>query len=141
MELQEQCGAVVRERVLAAGRDVAWEHLASPEGLEGWLADEVDLADVAPGAEGTLRWADGQVRDVVVEEVSEGRRLAMRWEDRDGAPATLVELTLDDHEDGTILRVVELPLVTLHAVGAALPALARRASGRQSGRGPLALAA
>ena len=60
----------------------------------------------------------------------------MRWEDPERrAPDTLVELTLDDHPDGAVLRVVELPLVALRAVEVALgPAAAGRS-------GPVALAA
>ena len=136
MTLQEEHGAVHRERVLAADRETAWAQLADPEALAGWLADEVDLDEVAPGAEGVLRWDDGAVRLVAVEEVAEGRRVAMRWEDPERlAPDTLVELTLDDHPDGAVLRVVEVPLVALRAVAVALgPA----ATGRS---GPVALAA
>src|SRR5215212_1722814 len=136
MTLQEEHGAVRRERVLAVDRETAWAQLANPEALAGWLADEVDLDEVAPGAEGELRWDDGTVRRVAVEEVADGRRVAMRWEDPDGlAPDTVVELTLDDHPDGALLRVVEVPLVALRAVAVALgPAAAGRS-------GPVALAA
>ena len=136
MTLQEEHGAVRRERVLAADRETAWTQLADPDALAGWLADEVDLDEVAPGAEGELRWDDGAVRLVAVEEVAEGRRVAMRWADPERlAPDTLVELTLDDHPDGAVLRVVEVPLVALRAISVALgPA----AGGRS---GPVALAA
>jgi len=140
MRLQDECGAVRRERVLPADRWTAWELLADPGELEGWLADEVDLELVEEGAEGTFRWTDGSVRRVVVEEVVPGRRLALRWEAAapgDDAPDTLVELTLDDHGDGTLLRVVELQLVVLEAHGAELPVV----TGGRAGGGPVLLAA
>jgi len=137
MRLQEGLGAVRRERVLPADREATWELLADPGALEGWLADEVELEELAEGAEGVFRWRDGAERRVVVEEVEDARRLAFRWEDpRGDEPDTLVELTLDDHEDGTLLRVVELPLVVLHAYGAELPVAAGGAGG-----GPLLVAA
>jgi uncharacterized protein YndB with AHSA1/START domain len=137
MRLQDECGAVRRERVLRTDRGTAWELLADPRELEGWLADEVDLEAVEEGAQGTLRWDDGTRRRVVVEEVAPGRRVALRWEavgPGAGEPDTLVELTLDDHEEGTLLRVVEVPLAVLHAHGAELPVAAR-------GGGPVLLAA
>jgi uncharacterized protein YndB with AHSA1/START domain len=138
MRLQDELGAVRRERVLGADRDAAWELLGDPGGLEGWLADEVELAAVREGEEGVLRWDGGEERRVIVEEVVERRRVAMRWEDPDGAPDTLVEITLDDEAEGagTIVRVVEVPLLAVRAVAAALhPAGAGRPSG------PVALAA
>src|SRR4051812_14967334 len=141
MRLQDECGAVHRERVLRTDRWTAWELLADPRELEGWLADEVELGAVEEGAEGTFRWHDGAERRVVVDEVAPGRRLALRWEATApgaGEPDTLVELTLDDHADGTLLRVVELPLVVLRAQGAELPVAAGH--GGAAGRGPVLLA-
>jgi uncharacterized protein YndB with AHSA1/START domain len=138
MRLQDELGAVRRERVLPAAREAAWELLADPRELEGWLADEVELDAVREGQQGRLRWDDGGERRVIVEEVVQGRRVAMRWEDLEGAPDTLVEITLDDDADtgGTIVRVLEMPLLVIRAVGATLdPAAAGGPAG------PVALAA
>jgi uncharacterized protein YndB with AHSA1/START domain len=122
MRLQEELGAVRRERLVAADRDAVWKLLGEPEGLAGWLADEVELDAVREGEEGVLRWDGGDERRVVVEEVVPGRRVAMRWEDLGDGPDTLVELTLDDDEmtGGTIVRVVELPLLVVRAIAADL---------------------
>jgi uncharacterized protein YndB with AHSA1/START domain len=138
MRLQDELGAVRRERVLPATRETAWELLADPRELEGWLADDVELDEVREGAEGVLRWDGGEERRVVVEEVVPARRIAMRWEDDRGGPDTLVEVTLDDdsESEGTIVRVVEVPLLAVRAVAATLGAAA---AGRPSG--PVALAA
>src|SRR3954451_20883594 len=101
-----------REIVLPVERDVAWEAISDPAELETWLADEVNL-EIEPGAEGVVRWDGGEERHAVVEEVAEGRRLALRWWAAGGGDETIVELTLDDHEDGTLLAVVELPVATV----------------------------
>ncbi|HEV2754055.1 MAG TPA: SRPBCC domain-containing protein [Solirubrobacteraceae bacterium] len=107
--------AVRREVVLPVDRDTAWEEVA---GLTGWVADEVEI-DLWPGGEGIFRWADGEERRALVEEVEPGRRLAFSWTGEDGEPS-LVELTLDDAPDGaTRLVVLEIPLVGLHAVSTA----------------------
>lgn len=84
--------AVRREVTLPADRETVWRELEE----SGWLAEE---------------WVD-----VAVEEIVEGRRVALRWWEQDG-PETLVELTLDDVPEGTRLVVVELPVAELEAVG------------------------
>jgi uncharacterized protein YndB with AHSA1/START domain len=119
--LAEECLAVRRELTLPFPREEAWPLLAEPEELETWYAESVDLA-IAEGERGTIRLAEGE-REAVVEEVLPGRRVALRLTDAgDPATATLVELTLDDVEDGTRLVVVELPLLALPAVPATPPA-------------------
>jgi uncharacterized protein YndB with AHSA1/START domain len=115
MELHEEMGALRRETILDAPRDAVWQLVAEPEGLAEWLADDVDLPAVAPGAEGTVL-EDGELRRVTIEEVEDGRRVALSWCAPGGEPS-LVELTLDDAEDGrTRMVVVEVPLVALRAV-------------------------
>ena len=106
--------AVRRETILTVDRETAWEALCDAAGLETWLAEEVDL-EVRPGAEGTVRFADGEERAAVVEEVVEARRLALRWGEP-GGDESIVELTLDDVPEGTRLVVVELPVAVLAAV-------------------------
>lgn len=114
MELHED-EVVRREIALDVDRDTAWAALADPEGLETWLAESVDV-EIREGAEGTITDHDGTVRDAGVEEVSPGRRLALRWAAPGEAP-TIVELTLDDLADGgTRLVVVEVPVAVVHAV-------------------------
>jgi uncharacterized protein YndB with AHSA1/START domain len=107
--------AVRREIVLPVDRQTAWSALTDPEELATWLADEVEL-EIEPGAEGSLRWADGERCPVVVEEVVERRRIVLRCAEVDG-PETLVEFVLDDMPEGTRLVVVELPVVQLEVVG------------------------
>jgi uncharacterized protein YndB with AHSA1/START domain len=108
---------VRRELVLPLERAAAWPLIADPAELESWFADAVDL-DVEPGAEGSVT-VEGEERRALVEEVAVCRRVVLRWWDGDG-DASVVELTLDDDADGTRLTVLELPVRTLQAVGAAL---------------------
>jgi uncharacterized protein YndB with AHSA1/START domain len=106
---------VRRDVILDADRPRAWASLADPRRLEEWFAREVDV-EIREGAEGTVTDHDGTVREVVVDEVLPGRRLALRWS-ADGEPVTVVELTLDDTDDGrTRLVVVEVPLAVVRAV-------------------------
>lgn len=119
MELHEEIGAVRRETVLDAPRDTVWQLLANPEGLETWLADDVALDAVEPGAAGTVT-EGGEERRVTIEEVEEGRRVALSW-CADGGDPSLVELTLADDEDApgrTRMVIVEIPLVTLRVTAA-----------------------
>src|SRR5919201_3263056 len=92
---------VTREIVLPAPREEVWAALTEAERLEEWFANDVEL-EVREGGEGVFRWDDGDERHAVVEEVDEERRLALRFDD-DG----LVELELEDAEDGTLLVVTE----------------------------------
>jgi uncharacterized protein YndB with AHSA1/START domain len=118
MELHEEIGAVRRETVLDAPRDAVWALVADPEGLATWLADDVDLDAVEPGASGIVT-EDGEQRHVTIEEVEDGRRVALSWCTPGGDPS-LVELTLDDDaQDGrTRMVIVELPLVALRVAAA-----------------------
>jgi uncharacterized protein YndB with AHSA1/START domain len=117
MELHEEIGAVRRETELDAAREDVWSLVSEPEGLATWLADEVDLDAVQPGARGTVT-EHGEERHVTIEEVEPGRRVALSWCTPGGEPS-LVELTLDDLDDRrTRMVVVEIPLVTLRVVSA-----------------------
>jgi uncharacterized protein YndB with AHSA1/START domain len=118
MELHEEIGAVRRETVLDAPRDAVWALVADPEGLATWLADDVDLDAVEPGASGIVI-ENGEQRHVTIEEVEDGRRVALSWCTPGGDPS-LVELTLDDDaQDGrTRMVIVELPLVALRVAAA-----------------------
>ncbi|MBV9535437.1 MAG: SRPBCC domain-containing protein, partial [Solirubrobacterales bacterium] len=70
--------AVRREVILPVDRETAWAALEDPQELATWLADEVDI-EIAVGAQGWLRWEDGEQRHAKVEEVQPGRRIVLRW--------------------------------------------------------------
>jgi uncharacterized protein YndB with AHSA1/START domain len=105
---------IAREVVLPVAPEDAWEALVRPEELAAWLADEVDAdGPLDEGDELVLRWNDGDVRVAVVEDADEPRRLAFRWSAEDDDESTLVELTLEEIPDGTLLRVVESGFASL----------------------------
>lgn len=93
---------VERELFLDSPTDEVWEALTDPERLESWFATEVDF-DPTPGGRASFRWANGEARDAVVEQIEPERRLVLRWLDDDG----VVCLELDGTEQGTTLRVIE----------------------------------
>jgi len=105
---------------LRAGVADAWQALTDPEMLREWLADEVEL-ELRPGGDARFRSGE-EVRDGWVEEVSAPYRLAFWWA-RGGAPASRVEITLTELDEGsTQLRVVETrPLELIDLVGIPLP--------------------
>jgi uncharacterized protein YndB with AHSA1/START domain len=110
---------VRREIALEADRETVWALVSDADQLATWLADEVWLDAVEPGAEGIVR-TDGELREVVVDEVVEQRRIALRWSALPDGPERLVELTLDDLDGGgTRFVVVEVTLETVRAIGPA----------------------
>ena len=90
-----------RDVVLPAGRDEVWSALTTPERLEEWFANEVEL-DARPGGTGVFRWENGEERRAVVVAAEPEERLELAWDD-DGA----VAITLADDPGGTRLTVVE----------------------------------
>lgn len=114
---------VTRSVVLPASRGEAWDALVEPDRLEEWFADEVEADEIAPDAEVAFHWDDGERRDAVIEEVDAPNRLAFRWRDVEGDESR-VAFSLDEHEAGTLVTVVESGITDRAA--------ARRATGRQA---------
>ena len=92
---------MTREIVFPVPPDEVWEALTDPEQLEEWFANDVEL-DAREGGEGVFRWGDGEERHATVVEAAPGERLVLDW-DEEGT----VELTLEEVEEGTRLRVRE----------------------------------
>jgi len=114
---------VQRELSLPALIEDVWDAVTG----DGWLADEVRL-DLRPGGDAYFRLGE-TVKTGWVEEVSAPGRAESRsrlafWWAIDGEPATRVELTLEEREESTRLRVVETrPLDVLDLVGVPLPGI------------------
>jgi uncharacterized protein YndB with AHSA1/START domain len=104
-----------RTLVLPAPTEEVWRALTEPEGLTAWFGAEASLDRLTPGARVEFRFDDGAVRAAVLEEVERHKTLTFRWlpfaRRADGSaqrlPATRVEFTLAESEDGTVLDVVE----------------------------------
>lgn len=93
---------VEREHYLESPSEEVWAALTDPEELEQWFANEAEL-DPRPGGRASFRWANGEEREAVVEEVDPERLLVLRWLDDNGT----VWLELEPTGTGTTLRVVE----------------------------------
>ena len=114
--------AVERELLLPAERDEAWEAVADPDRLGYWLGGDVEL-DPVPGGDFHIRFGDGAERTGFVEELDpDAQRFTFWWRRPDDELATRVEISLDEAEDGTLVRVLETsPMATLDVVGIPLP--------------------
>jgi uncharacterized protein YndB with AHSA1/START domain len=107
---------VEREITIPAPPGDVWPAVTHSDELSAWFGADVEL-DPRPGGRGVFRWPDGTERQVVVEDVEPGRRLAFRWlpfqRTPEGetvtVPSTRVEITLDPVQVGTRVRVVEQP--------------------------------
>ncbi len=95
---------VTREIELPSPPAEVWEALTDPRRLEEWFATEVEL-EPEPGGRGIFRWADGEERRAVVEEVVPERRFAFVW----GDDESRVAIELEPIEIGTRVTVTEAP--------------------------------
>jgi uncharacterized protein YndB with AHSA1/START domain len=107
--------SIERELILPVPRERVWAALTQPAGLGAWFGTSANV-DLRPGGVVTFVWDGGQFTNTgVIEVVEPLRRFAFRWHAHNGqhavpphdAPTTRVEFTLDDHPDGTRLRLVE----------------------------------
>ncbi|MGZ8749639.1 MAG: SRPBCC domain-containing protein [Pseudonocardia sp.] len=104
--------SIVRETVVAAPVQRVWEVLTQAEHVGRWFgADEAEI-DLRPGGSFVMTWAEHGVGLARVERVEEPTLFSFRWALEPGlepepGEETLVEFTLVEKGDGTLLRVVE----------------------------------
>lgn len=123
--MAEDDSSVQRDVTLPAEADEVWQALTTEEGLEEWLAAEVDM-DLREGGELLLRYHGGEERHGVVEEIEEERRLVFRWR-REYEEESRVEFLLETVPAGTRLVVVETGGPTMRAAAWSGPLTALRA--------------
>jgi uncharacterized protein YndB with AHSA1/START domain len=114
-------GDVTREVELSAEPDEVWRSVTEAEPLGDWLEADVEL-EPRPGGSGTFRFADGEVRRAFVRDVDPGHRLAFTWWPLTGddvGRTTTVTITIEPHDGGSRLRLVESPRARTRAVAAA----------------------
>ena len=105
--------SIVRETVVAAPVQRVWEVLTQAEYVGRWFGADKAEIDLRPGGSFVMTWAEHGVGLARVERVEETRRCsasAGRWSrgsSRSPGEETLVEFTLAEKGDGTLLRVVE----------------------------------
>jgi uncharacterized protein YndB with AHSA1/START domain len=103
------------ERVLAAEADKVWELLATPEGLQRWLAQAT--VDLTPGGVVDLDFGDDGIGGGDVIEVIPGQTLEYRWRFTD-EPDSVVRFELETLEPGTTrLRLRHTMLPDAQATG------------------------
>ena len=99
---------IERTMTLEVPRDEVWAAITEPDRISGWFGKETEL-DLRPGGSGVFRWENTEVK-VVVEEVDPPRKFSYRWEPGQvpvAGTTTLVEFTLEEAGDGTVLHLVE----------------------------------
>ena len=110
---------VEREILIAASPKVVWDVITQPAQIRRWFSDEAAV-EARAGADGSLTWkpggrggsANGMVVPIRVVAAEPFRRFAFRWNHPDGAQpdrtnSALVEFSLTEEADGTLLRVIE----------------------------------
>ena len=94
-----------------------WQAISDAEELSRWFGHRAEL-ELRPGAEGAFVWDEHGSYACRVEEVDPPHRLVWSWVHEPGvpfssAPATRVEWTLTEREDGgTTLRLRESGFLT-----------------------------
>lgn len=112
------------ERTFDADPDTVWEAITEADRLSQWFGAEVDFTAV-PGSEGTVQFDEGSTRVLLVEEVEQGERLALRWASMTEAPTQVI---FEIFPDGTGTRLVITERImqgTMMMAGAQLSACAR----------------
>jgi uncharacterized protein YndB with AHSA1/START domain len=102
---------ITRTIEIAAPRQRVWDALTTPELLSQWLGQEA-VFEPKVGAKGSYSWSDWGRFPLIVEQVEEPSRLAVRWaRSPDGelteSTSTVAHYQLDEIDGGTLLTVVE----------------------------------
>ena len=115
--------SIVRETVVAAPVQRVWEVLTQAEYVGRWFGADKAEIDLRPGGSFVMTWAEHGVGLARVERVEEPTPsspglFSFRWAVEPGlepkpGEETLVEFTLAEKGDGTLLKVVESGFSTL----------------------------
>jgi len=102
--------AIERKIVIDAPPIVVWSIVTEAQHLAGWFSDEAAI-ELRPGGRLTLTWHGHGTYEGRVEAVDPPRLFAFRWQTREGAfsdaNSTLVSITLEPMDAGTLLHVAE----------------------------------
>ena len=97
--------------LVRAPRERVYDAVATAEGLDGWFTTGAEV-DPRPGGAIHWRWRDWGPDRVTAEdagrvvEATPPERFVFEWHGQ-GEPATTVELTFEEREDGTVVRLRE----------------------------------
>lgn len=111
---------IERTKTLRAPRSKVWHAISTPKDFGTWFGVNLDESQVfTPGAtvRGPIAHEGYQhlTWEVVIERVEPERLFSWRWHpdamdpdhDYSGEPSTLIEFTLEEVPDGTLLTIVE----------------------------------
>ena len=100
------------ERTIEIAHEPAkvWAALTTADGLSSWFGQQASI-DLQPGGTASMTWDGGHTADMRVERVEEPTVFGFTWHIYglpEGDPRrTYVEFTLEPHDGGTRLTVVE----------------------------------
>ena len=97
---------VSREIALDAEPADVWDAVTSPEQLAQWFSADVD-GEIAPGEVVRFTSPDGTARRALIERVDEPRELVFRCLPGEGESPSRVDITIDETDEGSVLRVIE----------------------------------
>ena len=118
---------IERELVFMLSRERVWAAVTEPAHLSAWFGTAAEV-DLRPGGALTFTWDAGAASDGgphtnhgLIEVVDRPSRFVFRWRPFGGyetvplteGPVTRVEFILEDHPQGTRLRVVESGFASL----------------------------
>lgn len=106
--------AIKQELVVKAPRTKVWQALTTPEGWTGWFSDSVE-GDFQVGSTLTLDFGDNTLCYGLVVEREELSSFAYKWHPGEDcaidkypeSEMTTVRFLLEDHADGTLIKMVE----------------------------------
>lgn len=109
--------SIEREVILPAPPARVWQALTQADQLGAWFGTDASI-DLRPGGEVVFTW-DGStgprgITRGVIETIEPARRFVFRWQATHGNSLhTRVEFTLEPHDEGTRLLVVESGFASL----------------------------
>ncbi len=103
--MMDRMESVTREIFLEAEPSQVWEAVTSREQLSDWFGQPD--GEIAPGEVVRFTTPDGAQRRAIIERMDEPRELIFRWLPTPDEPPSRVDITIDETDDGSILRVVE----------------------------------
>lgn len=100
------------DTIVRAEPEKVYDALATADGLDSWFTKGTTL-EPRPGGQLVFRWKDwgvdkftGEMAGDVVE-ANRPSRFAFRWPVDSGGYMTTVRISIDPHDDGTVVRLVE----------------------------------
>ena len=115
MDRDKELGTLEREIYVDASPETVFDVVSSPDHVKQWWPDDAAY-DVAPGANGHIRFGDpaagGAVVGLTVLEVDRPRSFTFRWAQEPGETgiegnSLMVTFALTPQGNGTLLRMTE----------------------------------